>query len=112
MAKTDHEPKTPKKITLPIQWEIPANIQSRYATNVIVQPGQHEIVISFFETQYPPLAGTPDQNAERLAALGAIRAECVGRIIVAPDQLPSIIEALQAGLDVYQASKANVDREE
>jgi|SRR5437867_620307 hypothetical protein len=92
-------------VTLPIRWHVSENIQSRYATNLIVQPIQHEFVISFFEARPPILLGTPEENKARYEELGAIQAECVARIIVAAEQLPSIIEALQTTLAAYHASK-------
>ena len=91
-------------ITLPIEWHVSDSIQSRYATNVLVQAGQYEFIISFFEAQIPLFAGQPEENKAMLEQLGAIRAECVGRIIVAAEQLPNIINALQASLEAYRAS--------
>ena len=88
--------------TLPIEWHIPDNAQSRYANNVLVQSTPHEIVISFFETQIPPLAGTAAENVDRLREMGSVRADLVARIIVAPGLLSSIISTLQTGLETYQ----------
>src|SRR2546421_6744936 len=89
-------------ITLPIKWNIPNDIQSHYANNVLVQSGPYEIIISFFETQYPPLAGSPEENKAQLEQLGAVQANCVSRIIVSPDLLPVIIDAMQTSLNAYQ----------
>ena len=89
-------------ITLPIKWNIPDSIQSRYANNVLVQSGPYEIIISFFETQYPPLAGSTEENKAQLEQLGAVQANCVSRIIVSPDLLPVIIGAMQTSLNAYQ----------
>jgi hypothetical protein len=92
-------------ITLPVDWHVSENIQSRYATNMVSQPIQHEFVISFFEAQPPILVGTPEENKMRFQELGAIRAECVARIIVAAERLPEFIEVLQTTLATYRASK-------
>ena len=89
-------------ITLPIKWNIPDDIQSRYANNVLVQSGPYEIVISFFETQYPLLAGSPEENKAQLEQLGVVQANCVSRIIVSPELLAVIIDAMQTGLNAYQ----------
>ncbi len=92
-------------ITLPVDWHVSENIQSRYATNIVAQPIQHEFVISFFEAQPPIFIGTPEENKTRYQELGAIRAECVARIIVAAERLPEFIEALQTTLAAYSAAK-------
>lgn len=94
-----------QSVSIPVEWDIPDNIQSRYVTNVLVQAGQNELVISFFEAQLPILTGTPEENNEKLEQLKAIKALCVGRMIVAPDLVPSIINALQTGLDAYRITK-------
>jgi hypothetical protein len=41
------------QITLPIEWHVPENLQGHYANNVLVQPGQFEINLFFFESQIP-----------------------------------------------------------
>ena len=92
-------------LTLPVDWHVSENIQSRYATNIVVQPIQHEFVISFFEAQPPIILGTPEENRAKYQELGAIRAECVARVIVAAERLPDFIEALQTTLAAYRVSK-------
>ena len=73
---------------------------------MIVQPGQYEFIISFFEAQLPILMGDPEENRTKLEQLGAIQAECVGRIIVAAEQMPAVITALQTTLDAYRSTKS------
>ena len=48
------------------------------------------------------MSGSPKENQEKLIQMGAIRADCVSRIIVSPELLPSIISALQTGLASYK----------
>jgi Protein of unknown function (DUF3467) len=105
MSETEREQQTSYNITLPIEWHVPDSIQSRYATNVVVQPGQYEFILSFFETQLPIFMGQPEENRAKLEQIGAVQAVCVGRIIVAAEQLPGIIDALQTVLDAYRASQ-------
>src|SRR2546421_12282460 len=95
-----------KNISLPIEWHIPEGMQSRYATNVIAQAGNNEIIFSFFEAQLPILLGQPEENEETLNKIGSIRAECVGRIIVSPETAQNFINALQTSIDAYHVSKA------
>ncbi len=91
-------------VTLPIEWYVPESIQSRYATNTVIQTGQREFTISFFETRLPILFGQSQENRESLEKMGKVRAECVGRIIVAPDTLQEMIDAFQTNLDAYRAA--------
>ncbi len=105
MSKAGQEKLSPQSIALPIEWHYPETIQSRYATNMLVQAGEHEIVLSFFEAQLPLLVGQPEDNKAKLEQMGAIKAECVARIIIAPERLPSLITALQTSLDLYLGAK-------
>jgi Protein of unknown function (DUF3467) len=106
MGEVEREQQSEQNTDLPITWHIPNNLQSRYASNVIVQAGQHEIVIAFFEKQFPPLVASSQENEDAFQQKPSIRAECVSRIIVSPEVLPTIIEVLQNGLKAYhQVSK-------
>jgi hypothetical protein len=94
-----------KSINVPIEWYIPEQFPTPYASNVFVQPGEYEFTISFFSTQLPLLTGTPEENQAKLQQLKNIRAECVGRVIVSPELVPKIIQALQSTLDQYMKVK-------
>ena len=109
MSEVEQEPSD--GITLPIEWHVPDTVQNRYVHNVIVQPGNHEITLFFFETQIPPFVGPPEANREYLLKQGSVRFECVSKMTVAPQLVPEIIKALQVGLDNYYASKASEERE-
>ena len=98
-------------MSLPIDWHVSENIQSRYASNAHVQAGEHELILSFFETVLPILAGSPEENKAKLLQQGAIHAECVARIIVAPDLVPKLIQALQTTLNGYLAAKRTQEGE-
>lgn len=100
-----------RNLSLPIDWHVSENIQSRYASNVFVQAGEQEVFLSFFETIPPILIGSPEENRAKLLELGAIRAECIARIIVNPELVPKLIQALQTTLDGYLAVKRTQEGE-
>ena len=95
MSEIEQEQQPSDEIALPIEWHCPEGIQSRYANNVLVQQGPYEFIISFFETQIPMLSGTPQENKAKLRDMGAIRAECVSKIVVSPELMEGLISALQ-----------------
>lgn len=92
-------------INIAVDWHIPEGFPSPYASNMFAQAGEYEIVLSFFQTKLPLLTGTSEENKAKLEQLGTIPAECVGRIIVNPDLVPKIIQALQTTYDGYIATK-------
>lgn len=105
MGESEQEHGVTRSVNIPIDWHEPENLLSQYASNVFVQAGEYEIVLSFFQTQLPLLAGTPEENLARLEKLGGIRAECVGKITINPDLVPKFIESLQKTYDSYQELK-------
>lgn len=105
MGEAEQDPQS-TEVTLPIEWHVSDTIQSHYATNFIIQSGQNEFIISFFETRLPIFMGQPEENKAQLEQIGSIRAECVSRVIVAAEQLPVIIAAMQASLEAYRTAKS------
>lgn len=92
-------------VSLRIDWHFPEGIQSHYADNVLVQASQYNITISFFETQLPILLGQPEDNKKQLEELGAIRANCVSKLVVSPDFIPTLMKALATGLENYHQAR-------
>jgi len=104
MDETEREEQS-TQISLPVNWHVSDDLVSRYVNNVFVQQGEYEFIISLFEMRLPLLTGTPEENRAKLAQLGSINAECVGRFIVAPKLVRKIIDALQTTLDKYEAAE-------
>ncbi|MDZ4383645.1 MAG: hypothetical protein U0937_03290, partial [Thermodesulfovibrionia bacterium] len=63
-------PKKPYKSTkarvLPIEWNIPDDIITRYATNMVVQRMEKEFKISFFELKRPVILEENKQEWDKV----------------------------------------------
>jgi hypothetical protein len=70
-----------KGIVMPIDWHIPDDLQSRYATHMAVQHMEHEFLISFFELRPPMIIGQPEETLEKLKQLKSMQANCVSQIV-------------------------------
>ncbi|HWS82840.1 MAG TPA: hypothetical protein VN207_01125 [Ktedonobacteraceae bacterium] len=108
MSDRDQESKS-TVVNIPVNWHIPEDFPSPYASNMFAQAGEYEITISFFQTKLPLFTGTQEENKAKLEQLGIIQAECVSRIIVNPELVPKIIQALQATYDGYVATKNMIE---
>lgn len=106
----DEERNQQNGVSVPVTFHVSEGLQSHYVHNILVQPGQREISIFFFETQIPLFAGSPVDNSEYLREQG-VRFECVGKMIVAPGLIPEMIEALKVGLHNYNEARGNEERE-
>ena len=111
MNEVEQDDQSSQGVMLPIDLHVPDTIHNQYVDNLIVQPGNHEITLFFFETHIPPFAGPVEANKEYLLEKGTVRFECVSKLVVAPQLVPGIIKALQEGLDNYNTAKANEERE-
>lgn len=89
------------KVQVPIEWHISEDIDSKYATNLVIQHSEHEFIINFFEMRHPLILGDPDQVRKQWEKLESVRAECVARIIVSPDRMQEFINVMQADLNKY-----------
>jgi hypothetical protein len=92
-------------VSVPIELDFPASLISRYANHFIIRTGEQECTLSFFEVIPPTIVGEPEEVRERVKEIKSVRAECVARIIVAKDAVPSIIEAMQNHLEKGRTAK-------
>ncbi|MBW7957196.1 MAG: hypothetical protein H3C68_04815 [Deltaproteobacteria bacterium] len=83
--------------SVPIKWNIPENIISRFTNNIIVQNIDNEFKIFFFETK-PPINLSNEPIEE-------VRADCVASVIIPAKKLPGFIEALQKQVEKYNERK-------
>ena len=78
-----------------LNFNIPIEMPSVYATNILIQPGEFEVIISFFEVQPPLMASSdPKENLELLKKTG-LRADCVSRVTVAKDRIEGFANAMK-----------------
>jgi len=87
---------------VPIEWHISEDLDTKYATNLVIQHSEHEFIIDFFEMRHPLILGNPDQVREQWEKLESVRAECVARIVVSPNRMQEFINVMQADLDKYE----------
>lgn len=96
---------------VPIEWHIPENLPTQYATNVIVTHTDNEFIVSFFETFPPLIVGEPDQVQKQVEALESIRARCVARIVVSPSRMEAFIGALVQNFTRFMSDHSAEEQE-
>lgn len=107
MSESELEKQFQQQLLLPVELHVPDTIKNVYADSVTAQTRKYDAIISFFETQPPVLGGDAEKNRALLEKLGSVRAECVGKIVVAAELVPEIIKVLQIAYDGYLAAKDN-----
>lgn len=90
------KPGDEENVAVPINWVTPEGLKSLYANLAVVQLGEAECYLSFYEAIPPPLIGTPDQVQEQAAKLTTIAATCVARIAVTKEVAAKFARAIQA----------------
>ncbi len=107
MADSDIDPKASEEtakveiseketINVLLRFRVNTNLPGRYVHHLLIQPGENEMILSFFEVVPPLLIGSEEER--RLTLREGIRAECVARIIVAKARYPAFVEAMQSVL--------------
>ncbi len=104
---SDAEQEEKHEIVLSVDWRIPESIQGQYTNNVLVQAGQFEFNIFFFEMQQPILSGSLEENKAKLGEMKSIEARCVSKVVLSPELIPGFINALQTELVKYQSQRSN-----
>lgn len=67
-------------------------IPSTYAQHVLLQTGPDEVIISFYEADFPILLSPTDQDVERIKKQG-IDAECVARVVMPKGRFLEVAKA-------------------
>jgi hypothetical protein len=99
--RTATKAKTPtKQRQIPMVWNFPVDLVSGYATNMLVQTGESELYVSFFEAPPPVLFGPEDAKK-----LESFTAECIARLVISPDRMAKFIEVLQQQLNAFNEKK-------
>ncbi|MBU1751223.1 MAG: DUF3467 domain-containing protein [Chloroflexi bacterium] len=96
---------------LPIKWYYPEDLITRYVTNLIVQHGEQEFIVSFFEILPPAILGTPEQQEAQLERIDDIQATCVARIVIPAEKMSIFVKALQDNLDKFLSKMIDDDSE-
>jgi hypothetical protein len=88
-----------------VGFRIPPRMPSVYAHHLLIQPGESEVIVSFFEI-IPPLFinETLEERTERIKETGLV-AECVARITVSIDKFPRFANAMMQVAEQLKGEK-------
>jgi hypothetical protein len=92
-------------VQIPLRFNIPSGMTSRYAHHMLVQPGEHEVTLSFFEIFPPLLLGSPEEQKEILKKEG-VKAECVARVTIAKARYFGFVKAWESIIEQLSATNA------
>lgn len=96
----------PGELTLKIDWNIPDDIVTKFATNVVVQMLENEFKVSFFEAK-PEIVLGDEIKLKAIKDKGTVRADCIGSFIVTADRMPNFINAMKKVFDIYESRQSN-----
>jgi hypothetical protein len=93
--------KQPKKVEVEakavrINFNMPVDMPSVYATNILLQKMEHEVLVSFYEVQPPIFLNEANQseNAKILERSG-VRADCVAKVIIANERFAAFADVMK-----------------
>lgn len=83
-----------------IDFYVPEEMLAIYSDTALVQHTQNEFIISFFQVPRPYLA-----DPEAVKKIKSLKARCVSRIVVSPNQMQQLLEALTTNYEKYMAKQ-------
>ena len=102
------EVKAVQKVAIPLEWQVPEDLKTHFATNMVVSSSEGEFFITFFEVVPPFILG----DVEKLTALKSVPAKAVARVAIAADRMEAFIDAMKRNLASYRKAKATEEKEE
>lgn len=104
MADNKEVPSNENHQALPIFYE-PEGFSAVYSDNVVVVHTENEFILSFFQAEYSyPLGADMDSKTGSMQISGEvkqIKARCVSRVIMSPNQMIKLVNVLQNNLAKY-----------
>lgn len=91
-------------VKLSLRFRVPDFMPAVYAHHMLVQPVEHEIMITFFQLQSPPIGGTKEDVERQIAAVrerGFVDSDCVAKIFVSKATFPQFAKAMNEFLTSY-----------
>lgn len=98
-------------IALPMEWRVPDNLESKFATHLTIQNSDQEFIINFFEAHPPVITGTEEQKKAQLEELSSIEATCVARIVVTPQRMRDFLDTMEKNFEKFM-SRVQAQEEE
>ncbi len=96
-------------IKLGVKLKYPENLESKFATNVVIQQQQDFFTISFFEAFLPPVIVEDPKELKRvLETMNAVDGTCVSRIILTPSKMMEFADALNKNIEVYKKNLSHI----
>lgn len=98
-----------------INREIPVDLDSRFADDLIIQHRSEYFVLTFSEIQHPLLLGNDEETQKTLESIEAVTAKPVARVVVTPGMVRKIIKAMTENLEEYERMRVvlkELEREE
>jgi hypothetical protein len=95
MSEKEEEPTdAPEPVNIKVNFRVPGRMPSVYAHHMLIQTGEQEMTLSFFEV-IPPLISTDREENVKLLQEAGITAECVARITIAKRRFTAFASAMQ-----------------
>ena len=88
--------KTSEITQVPIKWNVPENIITRFASNMVVQQTEDYFKLSFFELKPEINLAIPELPPTEMVA------DCVASVVVTPMKLLAIANVLKQQVEMYK----------
>jgi hypothetical protein len=88
-------------VQVKLNFRVPPRMPSVYAHHMLVQPGEFEVVLSFFEVVAPIVVEQMDPEQRKALLDAGVVAECVAKVTIAKDRFRLFADALREAADRF-----------
>jgi len=87
----------------------PDDLQSYYASHIVVQHEPDRFILSFFEV-WPPaiIAETDEEKQQLLESIDSVEAKCVARIIMSPNRMEEFLRLANDSFSRFESLIKNL----
>lgn len=95
------DPDNKAELGIRVVWEVPSGFPTHYSTHVVVQHGEDDFTITFWDLRPPLLMGSLEEKQQQAQALKEIRPTALARIIVSPHRMRQFTQVMQDNLKTF-----------
>src|SRR5438067_1793094 len=110
MAAKKKKQKGHKSLQVAVEWDRGEEVGLTAITNMTVQGGEHETVISFYQTKPPLIMGTAEEKEAILKTVKSVKAVCIAKFVISTSRLDEFAGAFKTAAEGVKAIKSVSER--
>lgn len=95
-----------------VVWEVPPGFPTLYSTHLVVQHGEEDFTITFWDLRPPVLMGSLEEKQQQVWALKEVRPTALARIVVSPSRMRQFTQVMRDNLKTFDETYTDAPAKE